>query len=111
LERAIMRTWNRHYWGSGKKVPPEEFFLGEVGAAFKVDTLNNIIIFVDAFDSTPEVPVLKSVLWAEGFNSSLEVSALLNGKGLPDSVEELEFGGEVDDVHWFQIYRLVYFLW
>lgn len=80
-------------------LPPEEFLDREVGTALEVNTLNEVIIFWDTLNSSPEVPSFKGVLWTEGLNGSLEVSALLDWKGLADTVDELEFRVEVDDVH------------
>lgn len=93
-----MQTWNHHYWIS-LKLPPEELFVGEVITSFEVDALDKVVIFGDTFDSPPEIPFFKLILWAEGFDTGLQIGFLFNWESLSDSVDELEFGVEVGNVH------------
>ena len=102
-----MQIWNRHYFNISQELPPEKLFDGEVGKALEVDSFDNVVIFGDSLDSAPEVPPFESVLWAEGLDGGLEVSTLLDWKGLTDSVDELELGVEVDDIHLYRVWEVV----
>ena len=91
----------------GQEVPPEELFNREVCTALKVDSFNNVVIFGDSLDSTPEIPLFESVLWTEGLDGGLKVSSLLDWEGLADSVDELKLRVEVDDIHLYRVGEVV----
>ena len=48
-----------------KEVPPEVFFGGEGVSAFEGEGLDEVVVFVDALDSSPEVEELAVVFHGE----------------------------------------------
>ena len=61
LELAFMRTWSHQSWIM-LQIPPKMLLLWGTTGSLECDSLNNIVIFMDTLDSSPEVEHFKVIL-------------------------------------------------
>jgi len=65
----------------------------------EIDAFHDIVVAAYSLDPPPQIKALEFVLVAQLQHARLQAYHLLNGKGLPDAVDKLKFGGNALDVH------------
>ena len=70
---------------------PEVLVLGEVGSPFEADAFDDVVVFGDALDSSPEIPLIVRILMAKFESLRFDADALVNGKGGSYLVDEFDF--------------------
>ena len=60
-----------------KKVRPKVFMGREFHGSFEVDPFNDVIVFGDAINSSPEIPLFEGILLAQFESLSLYLDAFL----------------------------------
>ena len=80
-------------------VPPEKLFFREASCSFESDSLNNIVVFMNSLDSTPEIEDFKVILLTKLVNREVKIDAFLRGKCLSYSIDKLEIRSKITNIH------------
>jgi hypothetical protein len=74
-------------------------FVRKRRSSLKGNSLNNIVIFKNAFHSTPKIELLKVIFLTELEHGYLKIDSFFSRKSLTDAVDELQFRSDICNIH------------
>ena len=64
---------------------------GKVSISFEVNSFNDVIMFMDALDSSPKIPLFVLIFMAKLESLSFDGNSFLNGESCTNPVNKLDF--------------------